>query len=591
MKPLYALLILVVLFAAVTAVSWQMWANPVIDGGREMNTPLRLLHGESLYSQVYYLYGPAAPLFNALLYKLFGIHLNTLYAAGLAGSLLLVLVIFYLGKKFMTTVEALLAGIAVILFSIFKQGGNLIFPYSYAALYGTLLGTLALIVLADYVRSHRMRSLTAAGVLFGFALCCKMEFGFAGIVTLLVLAISEPKGQRARIAGISLGFFAIVPVLIYGSLLSKIPIDSIIKDTFILPGHIPEELVYYNKAKLGLNHPGRTMHELISALALIGSLIGLISLTGIRMAGESIAFIRSNRNVRRIWWLIIASLGLILANVLLFGTHWDLNPFRALPVLFLILIVLCIQPRDGRGELEPSRRLLLLVSAYSLAVLARVVIRVPAGGAYGGGLIPVPLLLFIYMAFAGLPSFAMSSAALYQRRRAVLFLLSLAMVVGLGVFTYRQAKPDLIKLQTPRGDLRLRPPLGLAMSQALQFISQNSRPGDYIATFPEGSSMNFLSDRPTPLRYEIATPGFLTKAAEQQTIQRIQEKNVPFIFLFNRPTSEFGPKAFGRDYCRTLMDWIEVNYTLAAVFGEQVLPQVQIGDPSFFIKCYRRKTP
>jgi len=57
--------------------------------------------------------------------------------------------------------------------------------------------------------------------------------------------------------------------------------------------------------------------------------------------------------------------------------------------------------------------------------------------------------------------------------------------------------------------------------------------------------------------------------------------------LLNRPTSEFGPGAIGRDYCRTLMGWIEENYSPVAVFGEKVTPEIQIGDPSFFIKCYR----
>ena len=70
MKPMHAVLVLLILFAVMSAVSWQMWANPVIDGGREMNAPLRLLRGETIYSQVYYLYGPVAPLFNAFLYKL-----------------------------------------------------------------------------------------------------------------------------------------------------------------------------------------------------------------------------------------------------------------------------------------------------------------------------------------------------------------------------------------------------------------------------------------------------------------------------------------------------------------------------------------
>jgi hypothetical protein len=159
----------------------------------------------------------------------------------------------------------------------------------------------------------------------------------------------------------------------------------------------------------------------------------------------------------------------------------------------------------------------------------------------------------------------------------------------LGVFAYRQTRNFDFRLQTPRGGLRLRPPLGLAMDQALAFIGHHTSSGEYILALPEGSSLNFLADRPAPLRHEIVTPGFLTEAAERQAIRRIREKSVRYIFLFNRSTIEFGPKAFGRDYCRTLMGWIESNYELTDVFGERVSPKVEIGDPPFFIKCYSRK--
>ena len=39
------------------------------------------------------------------------------------------------------------------------------------------------------MRSHRMRSLLAAGALSGLALCCKMEFGLAAVYTAAVALI------------------------------------------------------------------------------------------------------------------------------------------------------------------------------------------------------------------------------------------------------------------------------------------------------------------------------------------------------------------------------------------------------------------
>ncbi len=290
----------------------------------------------------------------------------------------------------------------------------------------------------------------------------------------------------------------------------------------------------------------------------------------------------------RLWWITGISGGLILVHILFYGTHWDLNPFRAFPILFLGVIYYYFAERAGSEKKEPSLRALLLLSVYSLAVLARVFVRVPAGGAYGSGLVPVPLLLFFYIAKSDLPIAKLSPAAAQIRRRMILVSLSIALSAVMGVLIYRQMETNYVPLQTARGELRFPPAHISALNQALDFISRNTSPEEFLLALPEGSSLNFLANRPVPVRYEIMTPGFVSNEEERNIIRQIQEKKVRYIFLFNRPTSEFGPKIFGQDYCRTMMGWINSNCELAAVFGEHVTAEMQIGDSQFFIKCFRK---
>jgi hypothetical protein len=264
-----------------------------------------------------------------------------------------------------------------------------------------------------------------------------------------------------------------------------------------------------------------------------------------------------------------------------------MNPFRAMPILFLIMIVYCLRGQGEVRENEYKRHALLLFSVYSLVVVARVIVRIPGGGGYGAGLLPVPILLFFYIVTAKFPIFRMTAEAQVYRRKVVLAILTLSLMTTTVVIIARYAKGSYTRLQTPRGDLRQPPSITLAMNQALDFLARNSRNGDYVLALPEGSSLNFLADRAAPLRYEVVTPGFLSEAEEQRSIQAMQEKNVEFVLLINRPTSEFGPRVIGRDYCKTLMGWIEENYFPVAVFGEKALPEIQIGDRDFFIKCYR----
>ena len=287
MKTAHAATVLCALMALMVVVTWQMWLNPAVDSGREMNVPLRLLEGENLYSQVYNLYGPFAPLFNTSLYALFGASLTTLYWAGISGSLILVLSIFYLGRYFMPPFEAMLSATAVLALCVFKESGNLIFPYSYAVLYGTLSGTLALIALVRYIRSGGNGHLFAAGILSGVAMCCKAEFGLAVIAAVTVFIITEPRGRRLRISGVVIPSLLIFPIALGGYLLTRVPLESFFTDTFFFPGSIPDALVHYNKLKLGFYDPGRTIREMISAVAILAGFAGLFSLASIRLAGRA----------------------------------------------------------------------------------------------------------------------------------------------------------------------------------------------------------------------------------------------------------------------------------------------------------------
>src|SRR5262249_45708089 len=98
-NPQSAIIVLfIVMLAVMLAASWQRWTQPLIDHGREMNLPARILAGERIYSDVQVLYGPFAPHFNALLYRVFGIHLSVLKAAGAVCAILILLMIYRLAR-------------------------------------------------------------------------------------------------------------------------------------------------------------------------------------------------------------------------------------------------------------------------------------------------------------------------------------------------------------------------------------------------------------------------------------------------------------------------------------------------------------
>src|SRR5262249_40177723 len=166
---------IVLIFAAMLVVSWRRWISPVTDSGREMDLPLRLMNGELLYRDVYYLYPPFSPYFHSFLYGIFGAHLDVLQMAGAICAVLVVWMCYRIARRLMTPSESALAVIAVILVCVFKPAGNLIWPYAFAALYGMVFALGALLFALRYSENEKWREVIAAGGLFGLAAVTQKE--------------------------------------------------------------------------------------------------------------------------------------------------------------------------------------------------------------------------------------------------------------------------------------------------------------------------------------------------------------------------------------------------------------------------------
>src|SRR6267143_268124 len=118
-------------FAAGLAASWQRWGNPLVDSGRELNVPLRLAHGEILYSDVGYLYGPLSPYLNALLYRFFHPSLWVVWGRGIVSTIVLLTLIYWLARQLMHRFPAMLACFAVTWVCALKSQGNYMLAYAF----------------------------------------------------------------------------------------------------------------------------------------------------------------------------------------------------------------------------------------------------------------------------------------------------------------------------------------------------------------------------------------------------------------------------------------------------------------------------
>ena len=273
------------------AFSWQRWGNPLVDCGREMQQPLRLIGGEMLYSDVRHIYGPLSPYLNALLYSLFGASLNVLYSSGIASAIVILAVCYWLSRHLMGPWPALTTTLSVMWLCAFKQAGNYFLPYSYNALHGCALG---LVMLAFAVKAipeagpdgpvtlapggamrHSVGWLALAGVAAALALLAKTEIGLAALATGLLTGVILGFPGLKRMLTLSFTFILpalLIVVTIYGFIISRAGWQAISADSYLLFHNIPPELVYCNKRMSGLDRPGESLLSMFGALLRIGVL-------------------------------------------------------------------------------------------------------------------------------------------------------------------------------------------------------------------------------------------------------------------------------------------------------------------------------
>ena len=522
--------------------------NPVIDGGREMNQPLRVAEGETLYSDVGHIYGPFSPWLHAALYRAFGPSLGVLYADGIVSAIAILVLVYLLARRIMDPPASAIATLLVMWLCAFKASGNYVFPYAYSALHGTLFSLVTLTLCAAALERPTVARFAGAGLIAGLTLLAKTEMGVAALCAGVAAAVLADAPQLV------FAFMAaavMVAGTVYGMVAAHVGWRTLVFDCWLLVYNLPAPIKYFNASLTGLDHPGQSLLRVSLAFIKVVLLGAIVAAIAQFRAGPA-----SGRT--RAWALLAGAVALATLLGVTTGLDWDRGPFLAMPFVLVMIVIIA----ERRGE-----RLVVLYSLFALTLLARVILHVRSGGAYGSFLLPVSIVVFTY-GWVG-PFAALFRAPRVARTAStialgLLFAASIATAVAIAE-RYRGSNTAVIS--TARGTLIVPPAVADAWNEALRFIDVRTRPGDPIVVLPEGTSLTFLSGRRNPLREEIVTPGFLDGAAEDRAIRQIGSAGTPVILIVDRPTREFGAETFGRDYDRRLMSWITTRYEPCGTFG------------------------
>ena len=514
------------------------YANIMFDIGREVYYPQRILDGKVLYKDLFNIYGPFSYLFNALLYKIFTPHLNTLYFSGILCSFGIVSGIYLISKKFLSEFLSFALGLFTIISGVCATHlFNYTLPYSYGMLYGTVAVIYSIWAYLKFREKNNQGFLYLSALLGGVAAANKYDFIMYGVV--LFIAAIFTKNKRIILNFITC--YTFVPVLC-GIIL-------------FLQG-------------LGLN-------DVISAVADIKSLAGsktlkyFYTIQGIYFSSKVLPVWFFNFVQTALGFCIIAGgikitdknkfIGYVIASIGLLAFIVFSQPavFVFIAPLIILLSLMLFRNIKPRSEL-----IFLIFSVLSVCIKCFWVM-LPLN--YGNYVLPLALCAFLIVLFT-------AADKKYEKAFAIgIIAISINILL---TSTDRLFLND--KISSSRGSIHTFAQSADATNSLLAGLEQNKVKS--VVIYPEGLLVNFLTGIKSDDYYNSMLPLYIESIGENRFLNSLKEDAPEYIIINNQSTYEYGAEHVTEDYAFNFGRFLTDRYELI----EEI-------DGGFAYKVYKRK--
>jgi len=563
-----ALLALILLWAALFHKTWATWGSVTIDSGREMYVPVALAQGKMLYRDIAYPYPPLAPYFNALLFRLLGVHLEVLYWAGSLSALGSAILLFLTGKRLSFGIAGWSAG-AALLFEAFRCSlFSFPLPYSYASVYGCAVACLFCWILTRVTTSPRGMWKFAAATTAALALVLKLEFGAACYAVLALLIAAECLRERTWKA-LWRWLLAALPgaAACCGVIAWMVSIRGVHFITHENMDSWPSSYFMRTYGELWLKGTGfdLSLHAFgvaAAQLAALGCVVAALRWIFRRLQGSE---------QRLILWiaLTVAAMAFAvqypaLSFFRVFGTFVSLRdildlmafpPAMALAVIGAAAGFCWFWLRNQKSGVNPSFALLL---TFAGILPFRNLLGTKSYGLpiyYNGPEILCMLIL------AGLLIAPLGSSKRLRLCGAILVSAMCLLSVVLDSNIFDPYFKTFVPFATDRGTIRL--PQGLAENYkaTVAFMKQRAAMGESVMSIPEDTSLYFFSGTDCPTRVLVFVPGVVAPGQmTDEVIAQLDKTKPRFLIWSNRKYPEYGVPRFGTDFDVPIGDYFRANY-------------------------------
>ena len=512
------------------------YSGILIDVGREVYYPEQMLNGKVLYKDLFNIYGPLSYQINAVLYKILGIKLSTLYFAGSMCSIGIVSMIYLIARRFLSEFLSFAVGVFTISIGVATSSiFNFHFPYSWAMVYGLLAFWVSLYCL---IRLTSPQSSPASGeganlcicaFFAGISIACKYDFLLYSLVVLFF--IIKYRNWKAFLCFISVPFLSYGILFLQGMKFSDL--FNILSITNLMAKS--KTLTYFYQNSGVYFHPKVIPHDIFSFLFFSIPFCGAIF---------SYKFFQRKNIFIKILSIILFSVSIFFLSVLL---GIKANAIFDFLLVFVFIFMFCTLKKIN------SALLVLVISAIlaSAKVFWAVLI-----GSYGTYYLPLILICAFALLFNVLNK-------KYEKISAIIVLF-----ISLFFFSMHFNGIKGPNIVTERGKISA----GFIQSEntgkLIKYINENTNKDDKILILPEGMIINFLTNRKTDDFYNSFLPLYIETFGEEKIIEHYKSNKPEYIVLSNLNMKDYYYKYICQDYALDFCTFIKDNYNQVAVIDE-----------------------
>ncbi len=579
---------LVGLGAAMLQLSWGHWPDVLVDFGRELYVPWRLSEGEVLYRDLSHLSGPLSPYWNALVFRVLGVGLQSLVWANVALIALMILLLHGLLRRIAGPVSAFVGSVVVLVVFAFGQldrigNYNYVTPYAHEITHGLLL---SLGILGALGARARLGDWTYAvvGLLLGAAALTKVEIVVAIGAGVAVFAALELRAEAAKGHSVLGSAFRRASLLVLASAVAPgatalllglaMPLEDAARalaDPWVFAANSDVRSLEFYRRGMGTLEPLKSLGRIAEWGAWWALFVGVAVGMAFRApASRVLSFAIGG---------CAAAAFLALWPKSLSSWLWVTTP---LPLaVFGWLAIECVRQWRRPAD-ESDARLRVAVAVFATLLTAKIAFRT---------------VLFHYGFALAMPIAMVAVAALcdwipgwIDRRGGRGALMRGAAVVAIAALLVTTTRISLLRYERHRhgvgsgADAFIADARGAYVNALLRQMRASVPADATLLVMPEGVMVNYLARRRNPTGFLNFMPPEILLFGEDRILAGFERNAPDYVALVHKRTVEYGLPYFGVDYGRDLIAWVDRDYELMTRIGDVPFTP----DTSFGITLHRR---